>query len=283
MKNNEIPVAAPTATEKLKSNERSPNNQHPEYKLNFGFYPNISETKPDRLIGIDEFVEMVKKPSIGDKQNAPALTPYSANGKQKQDAINAQYHAIIVDHDDDNLTKEQLCAKYDKFNVNYIAFTTSSHLQEKKSKTANRWKVVIPLNAPINQEWFSTVSLGVTLLMEADLAQVRVQQVFYAPNKLSEQAPYDYIMRLDNALLNVSDTNSELARAALQAFQKYERSKEVEAKTAKAKPRNINKNNTSIIELVNDAYDLESVILAAGYKKQGKKYLSPFSGELTAA
>ncbi len=31
MKNNEIPVAAPTATEKLKSNERSPNNQHQEY------------------------------------------------------------------------------------------------------------------------------------------------------------------------------------------------------------------------------------------------------------
>lgn len=284
MNNNEdAVVAALTATtSEPKSNAQTQDNQQgkcssklPEIEI--PYYTSIKDTQPHSKVTLAGLIEKVKNPSIGDKQNAAALTPYSANGKQKQDAIKAQYHAIVVDHDDDDLTKEQVCAKYDSFNINYIAFTTSSHLQEKDGKTANRWKVVIPLAAPINQEIFSAVSLGITLLMKADLAQVRVQQVFYAPNKLSGQAPYDYIMQLDSTLLNISDRNSELVKAALQAFQKYERSKDVEAKTSKAKPRNVIKSHSSIIDLVNDAYDLESVILAAGYKPQGKKYLSPFS------
>jgi hypothetical protein len=247
------------------------------YTPKFPFYQNKSDTIPSRLIGLAAFVAMVKSPSIGDKNNAAALTPYSANGKQKQDTLNAQYHAIVVDHDDDDLTKEQLCAKYDKSNTNYIAFTTSSHQQDKKGVKANRWKVFIPLAAPINQEIFSTVSLGITLLMKADLAQVRAQQVFFAPNKLTEQASYDYVLKLDAVNLNVRDKTNKLLQSSLQAFQKDEQEREAQAKAAKAKPRNVSKNNSSIIQLVNDAYDLEKVILEFGYKKQGKKYLSPYS------
>jgi hypothetical protein len=279
-KGGNAPRAALTAPETLRSNAQTQEIQQYNYKPNsfdLPFYRKIKDVTPERLIKLDDFLAMVKNPSIGDKQNAAALTPYSANGKQKQDAINAQYYAIIVDHDDDNLTKEQLCAKYDKFDTNYIAFTTSSHQQTKKGIKANRWKVVIPLYEPINQRQFSTISLAVTLLMKADLAQVRAQQVFFAPNKLTKQAPYEYITRLDSLFLNIRDADSKLINAATPIFEKYERSKEVEAKTAKAKPRNVTNTNNDIFEFVNDAYELEDVILAAGYNKQGKKYLSPSS------
>nr|WP_297349007.1 hypothetical protein [uncultured Glaciecola sp.] len=273
-------VAALTATEKLKSNAQTQDIQQHNYKpnlCNLPFYRKIEDVTPEKLIGIDDFLAMVKSPSISDKQNAAALTPYNANGKQKQDAINAQYHAIIVDHDDDDLTKEQLRAKYDHFNINYIAFSTSSHLQDKKGVIGNRWKVVIPLADPINQKVFCAVSLGITLLMKADLAQVRTQQVFFAPNKISEQAPYDYIVNLDAINFDVENKTSELMERALSAYKEHEQDKQKIASKAASRPKDVSINNNSIIGLVNDAYDLESVILAAGYKKQGKKYLSPFS------
>jgi hypothetical protein len=280
MNNQKKPLAAATAKGVPKSNAQTQDKQPRNYKpkgFNFPFYKTMEDAEADNLLNLESLINLVKSPSVGPKNKSAALTPYLAKHKRKQDAMNAFFHAIVVDHDDDDLTKEQLQAKYDPFNVNYVAYTTSSHQHDKKGVVGNRWKVIIPLAELVTQVEFSKFSLGITLLMKADIAQARMQQVFYAPNRLSEQAPYDYILQLDKELFDTKDPTSKLIREATEYFDERNRQIEAEATKAAVKKRPENTPNNSIIQLVNDAYDIEEVIIELGYKKQGKKYLSPYS------
>ncbi|MDT0581439.1 AAA family ATPase [Brumicola blandensis] len=277
--NNKIDAQVPAATgtqDEPKSNAQTQDNQQSKYMLQLPLYTNLSDKAPTEKISLDSFISKAKKPSVGSKSKAQAITPYLANGKTKKDALSAKYHAIVVDHDDDDLNREQLCSKYDEFNINYIAFTTSSHQQDKNGITGNRWKVIIPLSKPIDCKKFSVLSIGITLLMNADAAQTRPQQVFFAPNKVCKTAPYDYIIKNDLAYLD-TEVESSLLVEAIKAYKEKEAQKKLVATQASMKPKKGHSSNDSIISMVNEAYDIETVISSFGYKKDGKTYLSPFS------
>jgi len=229
-------------------------------------YDSIKNIQPRSKISFADLLALMQKPTIGEKNNAKALTPYNANGKRLPDAQKALFYAIVIDHDHDNLHKVELKEKYDAFNIAYLAFTTSSHLQ-----TENRWKVVIPLAEPVEHERFSTISNDVTFLMDADAAQSRTQQAFYAPNKISEQAPYEYFERLESRLLDANSNNEKLINDAKIASQN------ATAKNATLKRTGVKKTQDGIIDLVNDAFDIEELIKNYGYKFKGGRYLSPCS------
>jgi hypothetical protein len=280
MSNQKEPNGAVTPSSEPKPNVQTQDKRPINYKpntFNLPFYKTMEHVKPEEFINLEDLINLIKSPSIGDKINAAALTPFEAKGKKKQDAINALYHAIVVDHDDDDLTFEQLSAKYDPHNVNYIAFTTSYHQQDKEGFIGNRWKVIIPLAAPVGHETFYTASLGIALLMGADKSQARVQQVFFAPNKLSEHAPYDYVIKLDGETFNVENKECTLNMSASQAYKSHEKELHKKATQAPAKTKNSITNNNNIIDLINDAYDLVNVIESKGYKRIGSKHLSPHS------
>lgn len=113
--------------------------------------------------------------------------------------------------------------------------------------------------------------------MGADEAQSRIQQVCFAPNKLDRDAPYDSVSSLDLAFYNPSDESEMLTCDAIRAYNEHEEQQQAKAKNAPAKPRPLDSTNSSIIDLVNQAYDIESVLSNKGYKQVGKKYLSPMS------
>lgn len=247
-------------------------------------YRNVTNTRPEQLITLEHFVQMMNKPSVGDKNNAALLTPYIAQGKQKEHAFSSKFCTLVVDHDNDDLTKEQIENIYAPYMVNYLAFTSSSHQQNKKGVIANRWKVLIPLSTTIDYERYSKLEQGLTLHLNADKAQTNLQQGFYAPNKLTSDAPYDTIVCLDLAELDPKSDTEALTKDALKAFEAYDAKQQAMAKAAPVKPRNVSGSDGRIINLVNQAYEqqLEAIVQQRGNKRIGQRFLSPFSNSGTA-
>lgn len=270
-----------------KTNEHTQELRQNQYSAN-GFslplYRNMKETRPNQSVTLEQFTELMLNPSVGKKDSAKLLTPYTAQGKTREDALNAQFCSLVIDHDEGDLSKEQIKDIYDPYMVNYLAFTSSYHQQEKKGVIANRWKVLIPLSENIDCELYSKLSLGLTLHLKADKAQARIQQGFYAPNKLTDSAAYDTIICLDSAEFDPTSDSEALKRDALKAYETHEAQQEETANTAPVKPRNVSGNDGRIIDLVNRAYgqQLETILQQYDNKPIGKRFLSPHSQSGTA-
>ncbi|MGP9663360.1 DNA primase family protein [Halomonas sp. AOP22-C1-8] len=231
----------------------------------YSLYANIRHPRPAKHIGLAELLALCERPSIGPKVDAAAITPFKSDGKTKEHAEVALYYAVIIDHDNDNLSRDQLASLYDAFGCAYLAFTTSSHLRDGKGQ---RWKVIIPLAEAFTHPQYIELAGGLALMMGTDDAQARGTQVFYAPNKLSANAPYEFIDCTNRPAL---DSTHWLAEAALACMTVAKPPAQV-----KPKPHKVSDDN-GIIAMVNNAYPIRTLLESAGYKQRGQKYLSPNS------
>lgn len=247
--------------------------------LKFPLYNSILDTAPAKFLNLAGVVALVKSPTVGPKESAAALTPFYADGKTKSHAEKATYCALVQDHDDDNLTAENLRAIYDPLGCAWLAFTSASHQQEKGGIVANRWKVIIPLAQGIDADQHSKIANGLALSLGTDKAQARSQQVFYAPNKISGTAPYESIDETARDFLDPYDESHPLISAAVNAYECEQQERDRTARAAPPKPRaaTLGATGGGIIEKVNAAYDLDGELQAHGYRKIGKAYLSPES------
>jgi hypothetical protein len=265
-------------TQELRQNQYSGNG------FSLPLYQNMKETRPYQSISREQFIDLMLNPSVGEKDSAKLLTPYTAQGKKLEDALNAQFCSLVIDHDEDDLTRDQIKAIYDAYMVNYLTFTSSYHQQDKKGVTANRWKVLIPLSENIDYELYSKLSLGLTLRLNADKAQARIQQGFYAPNKLTDSAQYDTIICLDLAEFDPTSDSEALTHDALNAYEAHEAQQRETANSAPVKPRSVSGNDGRTIELVEQAYgqQLEAILQHYGNKPISGRFLSPHSQSGTA-
>lgn len=238
----------------------------------FGYYSTMKATTPSKFITWNDLAELVRNPSQLDKSTAPLLIPHNGQGKTKEYANSALYCAIIIDFDDVSYTVQEGTEKVKElYQGTFLYFTTASHLQEGKG---NRFKVVIPLNRRLDSNEHFILSNGISLLFGADIAQARNTQGFYAPNTLNmENYQGDLIKGNASAL----DEDSELYTQATAKYNQLIESQKQIAIHAKPKPRENNTNTSSIIELINQAYDIESLLAANGYIKRGKCWLAPNS------
>lgn len=244
----------------------------------FPIYTTTNNTVPAKFLNLAEVVGLAESPEVGPKSKAPALTPFYASAKTQAAAFKAEFYALVVDHDDDDMAQNDLTRLYDSYGVAYLAYTTSSHQQDKHGIVANRWKVVIPLSSPVNHEQYSKLAVGLTLHHGADGAQARTQQVFYAPNKLTPDAPYQHINATERPLLDPDDMASPLVVAALCAYKEEQERRQQKATQAPAKPRSVTTDHSAgIIGKVCLQHDMDGELQRHGYRRVGKKYLSPDS------
>lgn len=244
----------------------------------FPFYSRLKDTSPAKVLNLSDLLALSISPDTGPKEQAACLTPFNATGKTTEHASAAPYWALVVDHDDDNRSREEIEALYNSWGCAWLAFTSASHQQEKKGVIANRWKVVIPLAAPIDSTRYGELCLGLALLNGTDEAQTRAAQVFFAPNRLHVAAPFDSIDQTERPLLDATTNAHPLAGAAVERLHAAQDAKAAKAKTQPAKPRSVPVASASVIDMANAAYDLASVIEANGYKRIGRAWLSPQSG-----
>jgi len=242
-------------------------------------YSVVTDTAPSDYLSFDDLAAMCEQPSVKKKTLAPALTPFYADNKRKTATQEASYHAIVQDHDDDDLIKDEIRVKYNQYRTAFLAFTSASHQQEKGGITANRWKVVIPLSEPVSLERYTALAVGMTLLNGTDASQIRSQQVFFAPNKISHDAPFDYINMLDREPLDGNDDSNPIVKACLEKFDEYQREQSAKAESAKVKPRSVTHipDGEGIIGKMVSQYNISDELRLNGCRKIGKAYLSPHS------
>ena len=236
----------------------------------YPLYSTHNDTSPAKHISLSTLLTMVMNPTTRAKDKAKCLTPFDADGKTKAHALQAPYWALVFDHDDDDSDRKQITKAYDAHGCAWLAFTTSNHQQDKHGIVANRWKVVLPLAAPISAERYAMICNGMALVNKTDRAQARATQVFYAPNVLTTGAPYDHINRTDLPLLDASDDSDPIVKAALEAQEQAQKAAEDNARQSKPKPRQAAPEQASIIEKTCAAYNLTSVIEAKGYTRIGR-------------
>lgn len=89
----------------------------------------ITQTSGFGRCGFNDLVEAAQNPTVGAKNKAAWFAPYMATGKTKEDAVASTFNALILDHDNDNLSRDSLAELYRPFNTEFLAFTTSNHQQ----------------------------------------------------------------------------------------------------------------------------------------------------------
>lgn len=242
-------------------------------------YSSVEDANPARLISLAELAAMASEPTLGKKLKAAAVTPYSATGKKKEHALQSSYHLIVIDHDHDNLDAAGIESIYDSFGVAFLAYTTSTHQRpDKQDAIANRWKVLVPLAAPIDSKLYNRIARGLACALGADPAQANAQQVFFAPNRVDVDQPYHHLDRLSRPHLDVDDSTNPLIYAANQGWQEIQRAEAAKEAAATAKPRKaLPAEQAGIIGLIQCAYGIHSLLQAAGHKLQSGNYLSPHS------
>lgn len=248
------------------------------------FYARKEHTSPAKYVSLTDLMGDVATngPTVGPKGDAPVLTPYMADGKTGEHARASSYYLLVVDHDDDDLTADQLRETYGALGVAYWAFTSASHQQDKGGVIANRWKVLLPLAGAVAADHYARVAAGLALVMSADKAQARPAQIFYAPNRITDDAPFDVIDEAARPPLDANNSQHLLVARCLAAYDDDHAQRLAAAKTAPLKPRTgISAADGGIIEKVCSAYDMRGVLESAGYRKAGRRYLAPESSSGT--
>lgn len=230
----------------------------------------------DRL-SFAELVQHAQSPSVGPKSRAAWFAPYDAEGKTKADALQGTFNALVLDHDTDNRDLWDLAADYGDFER--LIYSTSSHLQtdERHPEPLQRWKVVIPFSQGITAEQFEPLAIGAALLTGTDPAQVRLQQIAFCPNKLTEAAPYEMDSPTGAPLLDPLDASHPFVAAALEQWERYQVERQRKANKAVLKPRDTSDTKGGIIDKVNASYRLSEVLESFGYARKGRAFLAPSS------
>lgn len=239
----------------------------------FPVYSDHNKTVPARYINMAELVKMAATPAIGSRGNAAALTPYQAKAKTKAAAQASEYHALVIDHDKDKLSADQVRQIYRGYELHPLIYTTSSHTPE-----APRYKVVIAFDHPIPFWKFTELAVGAARLLGTDKAQSKDAQIFYAPNKLTRDSSYEYFDDTEGRPLDPLNEAHPFIAACADSYLDYAEEKEKVAQQAASKPRTISQTEGSIIDKVCAQYNIADELRVRGYEQiQRNLFLSPQS------
>lgn len=232
----------------------------------FNVFQWINDTEPSWSMDFDDLVKMAANPlDFPEKKACPLIVPFMGWGKRKPDAERALFSNIVIDHDADNLSRAGGLSLYGRLGVErLLAFTTWSSTPDNM-----RWKVVVPLSSPIRWQAFSAISQGICRHLKTDVSQSRITQGFFSPSKRPD---YEFIHLDGPAITPTKGSNHPFLVAAREGWAAIQAEQERPA-TSTAK----HCSGGTIIELINDAYDLHQLLVEHGYKRVGRKYLSPSS------
>lgn len=243
----------------------------------FPVYSGITTTSPARYINMAGLVEMAASPTTGPKNSAKALTPFTAQAKTKEAAQVSEYHALVIDHDSDNLSADQVRQLYRDNHLPALIYSTASSTPQ-----ARRWKVVIFFSRPINFARYTELATGAALVLGTDAAQSRGAQVFYAPNKLTHDADYQWFDDTQGRTIDPLNEAHPFIGACADSYLDHIEQQRNKAEQASSKPRTFSQSEGSIIDPVCAQYNIVDELRARGYKQtRPNLLLSPQSSSGT--
>ena len=168
------------------------------------------------------------------------------------------------------------------FSRTCIAIEREHWLYTSRSATIDlpKSRIIVPLAEPVTGEQFIVMQriLNERLRaqgLEPDTVNERPGQLCYLPNKGEF---YDWAAEPFGGQLRIDDWAEDIASQTEAERQRQEElAAQARQATTKTRPANLNGEQSGIIDLVLQTYDMESVLQGCGYRKIGKVYLSPTS------
>lgn len=237
--------------------------------------PNSPAQKPYKTITYDGIVKMVGKPPKKDKKNAQWFIPSDALTREAQkQREQGRFYAVWCDFDQHTL-QESIQTVLATLCCSHIIYSTSSATPEYQ-----KWRVIIPLAAPSTANQFEQVAAIINDKFEAagivpDRASERCNQICYLPN----QGEF-YRFHIETAYPPLDWQHAladELAEKQRQAEQEQTAKNEQRERSRQKAITRMETDSLSPIDAYNGAYPVEQSLEFYGYKRVGKRYLSPNS------
>jgi len=230
-------------------------------------FPHKTTTRSTTRSTFADLVKMAEQPLSLAKTEAPAIAPHLCGVKTK-DAVIAHnaMTSLWLDIDDGNLSLNDVNQKI----ADAIGTTTAWLIYSTYSSKPNnrRWRVLIPMDESLPCDDWIEVQRALARLCGGDLCSARVQQILFAPNRGEH---YQYLHHEGQLL------DSERISALLNEYDNH-----IHVAVDKVLQTHAADRNEGFgIASVNDACDTEKLLHNYGYKRRGRKWLSPNSSSGT--
>lgn len=244
----------------------------------FGQYhtdkPSSPDPKPYNSITFDDIVSMVKTPSSTAKDHAQWFIPSTLLTREaEKQRANGFYYAVWCDFDE-HTELDAIKAILASLVCSHIVYSSRSAIPDRQ-----KWRVIIFLAHPANATEWQQIAAIINDRFEAagivpDRASERVNQICYLPNRGEF-----YQFHIEHgALLDWQTTlASEIVEKQRQAADNQARLNGLEERSRLKAIERMATGSLSPIEAYNAEYPLAQCLEIYGYKRVGKKWLSPNS------
>lgn len=254
--------------------------------VEFGYYENQNATTP-KLITFEKLCNLAGKPHSLAKDRASVIAPHAAPAKTKDAVI--EHDAMVLlwaDIDDGDLSKAQVIDKVGALNCASLIYSTASSCRLKKGVLqGRRWRVVLPLKESISLDRYFELQSAIVDYFGGDVVSIRNAQIMYGPTNPPITSPeetrhYEYAV-IDDELFDADNAPIEikgiLARLVVVEAAEAVAKDKLAHESIKTHREHIGGSNGRIIDLVNANHDLLQCFMRHGYRRIGKKFLSPNS------
>ncbi|MDC1090515.1 AAA family ATPase [Emcibacteraceae bacterium] len=250
-------------------------------------FGSMQATKSQTSYTFKQLVNEANKPVSIEKDKCRCLAVHSA-GVKTQDAIikHNEMQTLWADLDSKDLSLEEIKQLLDGLEIScYVTYSTSSSCRFKGGTIqGKRWRVVIPLLEPVDLKTWLDLQQAITALTNGDSSATRIQQILYLPNN-PEVDPADVINGArqhyesfvkDEAPIDGFNPPKALQDEINRHHEKVNEAKKLAKVELEKRPIRI-KGDDNIIEKINAAFNIKTILTKVGYDYNGKAYKSPNS------
>ncbi len=240
---------------------------------------NRNKKQTDKFLTWRELIGLLAEPLKCCKKLATAIAPQLSGLKTKEGVLTHNQMTLLwVDIDEGNYSLIEIKKKLQALEITsaIIYSTASSEINTK------RWRILIELENPIECRRWADTQEALALLLHGDSSAVRVQQILYAPCTPPGSNNYEY-----DATSGAKFSKPHAAIAKIITDLKAKRKIIHQKITSTIKTsRTLQAENHTIqgefnIQKINDTLDTNTLLETYGYKRIGRKWLSPNTGSGT--
>ena len=250
-------------------------------------FGSMQATKSQTPYTFRHLVNDVNEPVSIEKDKCRCLAVHSA-GVKTQDAIikHDEMQTLWADLDNQDLRLKEVSQLLDGLEIScYVIYSTSSSCRIKKGTVqGKRWRVVIPLLEPVDLKTWLDLQQAITALTNGDSSAKRIQQILYLPNNpkvsTSDQRKgatqhYESFVK-DEAPIDGFNPPKALQDEINRHYEEVNEAKKLAKVELEKRPIRI-KDDDNIIEKINAAFNIKTILTKVGYDYNGKAYKSPNS------
>jgi hypothetical protein len=162
---------------------------------------NINDGQHEDPITYNDAVRMAAAPHCVPHCDVKVLHKYMHSNKKNEVAS-----ALVIQHDGTMLF-EQIKATYNKLKVSCLVYKTTAN-EEDDFTGDGVWIGIVPYSKPISYEQNEQVGMDFQACFIDKIKSIKLSNnTFSAPNKLSDESPYDFIHLTGKPYLNVGADN----------------------------------------------------------------------------